>query len=150
VPTHGIMTVAINVGTRFPAYATAMGRVLLAGLEPSELEDYFAATTMRCLTPKTITSPRLLRAALKEVDRAGYSLVEQELEIGLCSIATPIRVNGSVVAAVNVSMHAGRNVHGAAEQAILPSLLSAARAIEADLAASGSWRSSWRTVLRHP
>jgi IclR family pca regulon transcriptional regulator len=136
VPTHRIMTVAITVGTRFPAFATSMGRVLLAGLSSTALDDYLADAELAELTPKTITRPDRLRAALNKVASQGYALVDQELEVGLRSIAVPLRVRGKVVAALNVSMHASRGSSDAARRELLPPLRETADAIEADLAAA--------------
>lgn len=135
VPTRRIMTVAITVGTRFPAYATSMGRVLLAALAPADLDAYFAAAEIRELTPRTVTSEKTLRATLSRVANQGYALVDQELEVGLRSIAAPVRVQGRTVAALNVSMHASRGSSDAARKELLPPLREAAAAIEADLAA---------------
>jgi len=136
VPTRRIMTVAITVGTRFPAYATSMGRVLLAGLDGVALDAYLHGLQMRELTPKTITQPAKLRAALSRVSSQGYAMVDQELEVGLRSMAVPVHVAGRVVAALNVSMHAGRGSAEAARQELLPPLRAAAAAIESDLAAT--------------
>jgi IclR family pca regulon transcriptional regulator len=136
VPQHRIMTVAITVGTRFPAYATSMGRVLLAGLSPTALAAYLDAVEMTELTPKTITRPDRLRAALSRVVSQGYAQVDQELEVGLRSIAVPVRVRGKVVAALNVSMHASRASAETARRELLRPLREAADAIEADLAAT--------------
>ncbi len=136
VPTHRIMTVAITVGTRFPAYATSMGRVLLAGLRPAALDDYLADVEFTELTPKTIVRPDRLRSALTKVAAQGYALVDQELEIGLRSIAVPVRVRDKVVAALNVSMHASRGSSDTARRELLPPLRAAADAIEADLVAA--------------
>jgi IclR family pca regulon transcriptional regulator len=86
-----IMHVAINVGTRFPAHATSMGRVLLAGLEPGALDAHLGRTELRPLTPRAIATPAALRAELARVRRQGWALVDQELEAGLRSIAVPIR-----------------------------------------------------------
>jgi IclR family pca regulon transcriptional regulator len=136
VPTRRIMTVAITVGTRFPAYATSMGRVLLAGLDADALDEHLANTELVELTPKTITDPTKLRATLKRIAGAGYAIVDQELEIGLRSIAVPIRVNGDTVAAMNVSMHVGQRSTEVARREVLPPLRATAKSIEDDLAAS--------------
>jgi IclR family pca regulon transcriptional regulator len=136
VPTRRIMTVAINVGTRFPAYATSMGRVLLAALPKAELDDYLARTELRPLTPKTNHDPRKLRTMLTRIASQGFALVDQELEVGLRSIAVPVRgAEGTVVAALNVSMHVGRGSADAARRELLPHLRETAEAIETDLAA---------------
>ncbi|HWH95806.1 MAG TPA: IclR family transcriptional regulator C-terminal domain-containing protein [Baekduia sp.] len=137
VPTRRIMRVAISVGTRFPAYATSMGRVLLAGLEPARLDAVLAASDLRALTPETIQSESALRAELDRVRAQGWALVDQELEAGLRSVAAPIRgSDGAVVAAVNVSANATRTGLDDVRAALLPALLSTAEAIERDLAAA--------------
>jgi IclR family transcriptional regulator, pca regulon regulatory protein len=134
VPTSRIMTVAINVGTRFPAYATSMGRVLLAGLPDDELDDYLARATLTRLTPRTATSATALRAEIERVRAQGWALVDQELEVGLRAVAAPIRDRtGRVVAAVNVSAHASRTSLDTMRRDLLPPLLAAAARIEADL-----------------
>ena len=108
-PTRRIMTVAIAVGTRFPAYATSMGRVLLAGLSDAELDSYLDRVRLRPLTAGTVTDAGALRAEVLRTRRQGWALVDQELEDGLRSIAVPIRDrSGGVVAAVNLSTHASR------------------------------------------
>src|SRR5262245_53032266 len=135
VPTKRIMTVAISVGTRFPAHATSMGRVLLAWLSPDEFERYLAEATLEPLTGRTVTDPAALREIIGDVARQGYALVDQELEEGLRAIAAPIRgsADGMVTAAINVSVHASRVSMDAMRTDLLPALLETARQIEADL-----------------
>ena len=133
VPTKRIMTVAISVGTRFPAYATSMGRVLLAQLSDDELERYLAEATFERLTSCTVTSPARLRTIVRETARQGYAIVDQELEEGLRAVAAPIRGADVGSAAINVSAHASRVSMGAMRGQILPALLETARQIEADL-----------------
>src|SRR3954470_7163384 len=91
VPTSRIMRVAINVGTRFPAHATSMGRVQLAGLPEAGLDAYLARAELRPLTSRTLTDPDALRAELARIRAQGWALVDQELEEGLRSVAAPIR-----------------------------------------------------------
>ena len=129
-----IMQVNITVGTRFPAYATSMGRVLLAAHPRAESAALVAASAPKALTPFTKTALADLVAELDEVRQQGYSLVEQELEVGLRSLAAPIRApDGRVVAAVNVSTSAGPPVADTV-QALLPALKATAQRIEGDLA----------------
>jgi IclR family transcriptional regulator, pca regulon regulatory protein len=136
VPTKRIMTVAISVGTRFPAYATSMGRVLLAELPADELERYLAEETFERLTAHTVTSAARLREILRGVAAEGYAIVDQELEEGLRAVAAPIRGASDVgTAAINVSAHASRISMAAMRDQILPALLETARQIEADLKA---------------
>lgn len=134
VPTKRIMTVAISVGTRFPAYATSMGRVLLAAQPPAWLDEYLASTELRPLTRRTITDPAKLRAALARILTQGFAIVDQELEEGLRSLAAPIHGDdGSVIAALNVSAHASRGSSEVIRKELLPPLLDTARRIEEDL-----------------
>jgi len=133
-----IMTVSITVGTRFPAYATSMGHVLLAGLGEDALTAYLADAALTPFTSQTITSPERLRAELAQVREQGWALVDQELEEGLRSIAAPLRDrSGTVIAAVNVSTHASRTSVDALRRDMLPPLLAACDRIEKDLAAAG-------------
>ncbi|MDZ5445087.1 IclR family transcriptional regulator [Micromonospora sp. 4G57] len=134
VPTKRIMTVGISVGTRFPAYATSMGRVLLAAQPAEWLDDYLVKADLQRLTRRTITDPVKLRAALTRIAAQGYAIVDQELEEGLRSVAAPIHgEEGSVIAAVNVSAHASRGSSEVIRKALLPPLLAAAKRIEEDL-----------------
>jgi len=136
VATKRIMTVAISVGTRFPAFAASMGRVLLAALSPEELDKYLAEATFEAFTERTVTDPDQLRKIVREVGRQGYSIVDQELEDGLRAIAAPIRdSSGAVTAAINVSAHASRHTPEAMLTQLLPELLNTAHLIEADLKA---------------
>lgn len=138
VPTSRIMTVAINVGTRFPAHATSMGRVLLAGLPESGLAAYLAEADLAPLTPRTVTDPDRLAAEVRRVRTQGWALVDQELEKGLRAVAVPVRDRaGLIVGAVNISAHASRWTQGEMRRTLLPPLLATARYIEADLPASG-------------
>jgi IclR family pca regulon transcriptional regulator len=109
VPTTRIMTIALALGSRLPAYPTSMGRVLLAGCSDDELDAYIERTIFEKLTPHTITDPRRFRSIVLEVRSEGFALVDQELEEGVRSIAAPIRNRrGEVIAAMNVSCHASR------------------------------------------
>jgi IclR family transcriptional regulator, pca regulon regulatory protein len=109
VPTTRIMTIALALGSRLPAYPTSMGRVLLAGIGDDELDDYIERTKFEKLTPHTITDSRRFRSIVLKVRSDGFALVDQELEEGVRSIAAPIRNRrGNVIAAMNVSCHASR------------------------------------------
>ena len=109
VPTTRIMTIALALGSRLPAYATSMGRVLLSGLSDAALDAYIRETNLEKLTPYTVTDGRRLRSLVVDARNDGYALVDQELEEGVRSIAAPI-VNGrgDVIAAMNISCHASR------------------------------------------
>lgn len=134
VPTSRIMTVAINVGTRFPAYATSMGRVLLADLDEDALDAYLDRVDLSVLTDRTVPTVAELRARILTAREVGYALVDQELESGLRSLAAPIRdKRGRVVAAINISSHASRITKDKVKRQFLPLMLRVAAAIEADL-----------------
>ena len=137
VPTKRIMTVAISVGTRFPAYATSMGRVLLAHQDPKWLEQYLSTVRLEPLTRRTVTDPDRLAALLARVRSQGGCLVDPELEEGLRSIAVPVRGNNdAVVAAMNVSAHISRGSAESIRKELLRPLLEAAAAIQQDLGSS--------------
>lgn len=124
--TTSIMRINITVGTRFPAYATSMGRVLLAGLDDAELEHYFTRADLAEVTDYTITSPAALRSELTDIRDQGYAVVEEELEVGLASVAVPIRNRaGTTVAALNTSVAVTRHTPEDLTE-LLPALLAAA------------------------
>jgi IclR family pca regulon transcriptional regulator len=98
-----------HVGSRFPAYATSTGRVLLAGLSANHLQHYFDTVKPEALTDRTVTDPTKLRQIVEECRRTGYSAVEDELAYGVVALAVPVfNQSGRVVAAVNSSSHSRR------------------------------------------
>ncbi|HEX6683673.1 MAG TPA: IclR family transcriptional regulator C-terminal domain-containing protein [Candidatus Limnocylindrales bacterium] len=134
VPVSRIMTVTISVGTRFPAYATSMGRVLLAGLSPEQLEEYLSRIKLQRLTSRTVSSVASLRAELTRVRTQGWAIVNQELEEGLRAVAAPIRDRRDrVIAAVNISTQASRTSLDTMRRELLPPLLATVKRIESDL-----------------
>lgn len=134
VPTRRIMSVRITIGTRFPAYATSMGRVLLAGLPDASLVAAVEASELRELTGRTLTDRSALVDEVRTVRAQGWSLVDGELEPGLRSIAVPLHGrDGGVVAALNVSTSATRDSVEHVRDAYLPPLLRTAAAIDAEL-----------------
>jgi IclR family pca regulon transcriptional regulator len=137
VPTRRIMSVRINIGTRFPAYATSMGRVLLSELDPEQLDEHLTTTDIAELTSNTITSRKALDEELARVRKQGWAIVDQELEVGLRSIAVPIRhSSGTIVAAINVSTTVNSHTLESIRENLLPSLKVAADRISNDLTAS--------------
>ena len=122
-----VMSVDLHIGSRLPAFCTSMGRVLLAYLPQDQLEQYLSRVHFIQYTPRTITSADKLRLSLRNVRRNGYALVDQELEIGLRSIAVPVQApNGRVVATVNLSGHAPRMPMLDMQTRFLPHLRAAA------------------------
>ena len=136
VPTKRIMVASISVGTRFPAYATSMGRVLLAHLPDDQLEAYLKNACLRQITKRTVTDAERLRELLRTVRAQGYAMTDQELEEGLRSAAVPVHdANGVVIAAMNISTHASRVNMDDLRRNLVPQLMATARLIETDLAA---------------
>ena len=129
------MTISLSLGSRLPAATTSMGRVLLAELPDEQLDAFLARTPVARLTDHTLTDPAELRAAIVEVRRLGYAVLDQELEVGVRSVATVLRNRrGRAVAAINVSTHAGRVSLRELKSVFVPQLLSTAEAITAQLA----------------
>ncbi|MCZ8041901.1 MAG: helix-turn-helix domain-containing protein [Beijerinckiaceae bacterium] len=118
-----IMSVGLSVGTRLPAFCTSMGRVLLAARDPADARARILAGRPRALTPHTVTDPDRLAAILAEVREQGYCIVDQELELGLISIAMPlINPRGEVVAAFNLSGQVQRSSAEEMAERFLPGM----------------------------
>jgi IclR family pca regulon transcriptional regulator len=123
-----IMGIHLGVGSRLPAFCTSMGRALLANLPRQELDSFLSKLTFTRYTERTVTSADALLERLEEVRRNGYAVVDQELELGLRSMAVPIQnLNGRAVAAVNVGAHAQRVTVQEMQTKFLPQLQSAAQ-----------------------
>jgi len=134
--TKRIMTISLSVGTRLPAYATSMGRVLLAALPGDRLDAYLDTARLTALTERTIVDQDRLRAEVARTRARRWCLVDQELEDGVRSIAVPVHDSaGRVVAAVNTSAHATRVPLATLQKSFLPKLRSCAAAIDAELRA---------------
>jgi IclR family pca regulon transcriptional regulator len=141
VPTRRIMSITLSVGTRLPAYATSMGRVLLANLPEDELEERLSRIEIRPLTARTVKDKDELGAILAATRKQGYAATDQELEEGLRSLAVPIRdASDAVVAALNVSVHASRASMAVLRRDFLPFARQAVAGIEADLTGARGFR----------
>lgn len=109
VETKRIMSMTLGVGSRLPAWATAMGRVLLADLPRNRLDAYFEKLELEPLSEKTVTSKRELRKIIERARVNGWTLVDQEVEEGVRSLAVPIKSpSGRTEAALTVCSHASR------------------------------------------
>lgn len=138
VQANRLMTVAIGLGTRFEAYQTSLGRAQLAWLPDERVEQVWCASDRDHTTPNTVATLDDLRARLAEVRTRGWALVDQELEVGVRSVAAPIRDDDdAVVAAVNVSTHAARTSREDIDTRIVPPLLAAADGISRAMAMTG-------------
>jgi len=118
-----IVDVSRTVGSRVPAYCTSLGRVLLAAQSPAEQKKLLASIPIVANTSFTVTDPKKLLRVLAEVKAQGWALVDQELEIGLRSLAAPvIDAQGGAVAALNISVQSGRISADELRQRYLPAL----------------------------
>lgn len=109
VSTNRMIRLAAGVGTRFPAYATSLGRVLLAWQSPAFLDGYFRATDFRAFTDRTTTSVTKLRQILKQVHKDGYASIQDELDYGIVSVAVPVLSEcGEILASINCSTATSR------------------------------------------
>jgi IclR family pca regulon transcriptional regulator len=130
VPTHKIMSINLNIGSRLPAFCTSMGRTLLAELDTAALDALLARDPPARRTARTLVEPAALKAELARVRRQGWCLVDQELEEGLVSLAAPIRDRaGRAIAALNISGQAARTSPAHMQREFLPRLLDAAARI---------------------
>ena len=104
-----VMSVDLHIGSRLPAYCTSMGRVLLAALPEPELVAHLDRMTLKALTPKTVVDKYLLGQIIRRVRLEGFALADEELELGLRSIAVPVKTSTNrVVASMNIGVHAAR------------------------------------------
>jgi IclR family pca regulon transcriptional regulator len=128
--TKRIMSVNLGVGTRLPAYCTSMGRVLLAALDPDEAARRIASSRRTQFTPHTRTRKEELAEILRSVREKGYCVIDQELEIGLVSMAVPVFNNaGQTVAALNIGTQAPRVNAAEMPARFLPALLEAQKSL---------------------
>ena len=130
VSTHKIMSISLGVGSRLPAYCTSMGRMLLSALPPDQMMQVLLASERSARTRYTLTDPDELAAKIAQVRRQGWSMVNQELEEGLVSMAAAITDRaGQTVAALNISGQANRTSAKVMQETMLPALLEAAQSI---------------------
>jgi IclR family pca regulon transcriptional regulator len=137
VPAKRIMSINLAVGSRLPAHATSMGKVLLAYLPPERLNEYFASGPLPRLTKHTLCEEGVLRKALDEIRARGWALCDQETEVGVRAVAAPIfdRLH-QVQAALNVGSHASRVQLRTLKREYLPVVVDVARRISRVLGAN--------------
>lgn len=117
---------ALQPGMRVPAYCSGNGRIMLAALAPAELDAWLAHQQFSALTPHTITQPERLRKEIARAGSLGYACIDQELEIGLRTVAVPLKTyRGDVVASLNICAHASRMSMEQLVELCLPPLLQA-------------------------
>lgn len=122
-----IMSPSLNVGSRLPANCTSIGQVLMAHLPEMDLPKYLAEVKFRPYTKLTITSADELRTTLERVRKDGFAIADQQLEVGLRSIAVPVRnTAGEVVAGINIIVQSARTTITELKTRFLPPLREAA------------------------
>jgi IclR family transcriptional regulator, pca regulon regulatory protein len=125
--TTRLMSIDLGLGSRLPAYCSSMGRVLLAQLAAKELDAYLSRVSLVKLTHRTVSTGGELKRVLAAVRRQDYAVVDQELELGLRSIAVPVKdASGRSIAAINVGTQSARVSVAEMESKFLPALRSAA------------------------
>lgn len=130
-----IVALAVQIGTRFPALQTSLGKVLLAALPPDELDRVLAEPTRSGLVPRWQPERAERDAELRQVRARGWAVTDQQLALGIRSVAAPIRDGtGRVIAAVNVNAHAAETSIEYLVEHHLPLLLQTAGEISADFA----------------
>jgi IclR family pca regulon transcriptional regulator len=135
VPTRRIMSVAISVGSRLPAFHSSMGRVQLGFLDDAEIWRRLMSLRIEPFTPSTITDPQALFDRVRADHAQGFSIVDEELERGLRSIAVPLVDRaGQCVAALNLSTHSTRTTRNEMRAQFLPELKAAAERISSFIA----------------
>lgn len=125
-----IMSITLRVGSRLPLYCTSMGRVLLAARSHAEQMAYLQRTKLQPLTSRTVTDPEQLMAVFRRVAEDGYAIVDEELEVGLRSIAVGVRGRSGLVTAANVGTQAARMSLAEMHSRLLPGLRRFARSLE--------------------
>ncbi|NKN37143.1 helix-turn-helix domain-containing protein [Agrobacterium sp. a22-2] len=118
-----VMSIALMPGSRLPAYCTSMGRILLAALDPAEARAVLERSALAARTDRTVTDIDALMSILEETRAQGFALIDQEVEIGLRSLAVPlVTVRGQTVGALNVGLAAGPEPMSALVERYLPAL----------------------------
>lgn len=134
--TRRILTLSPSLGSRLPAHAVSMGRVLLAGLDDAALQAYLDGARLKKLAGATITDPERLKTELARVREQGWSWADGELDDSICGLAVPVRdADGEVVASINVSLPSGTHTMARAREKFLGPLRRAATRIRGATAA---------------
>jgi IclR family pca regulon transcriptional regulator len=133
-PADRVMTLSMDVGSRRPAYCTAMGRALIGELPEDEARRILDESELRKYTPNTVVDKEALMDEFRKARRQGYAIIDQELEDGLVAASVPLRDSrGGVLAAVNVCGHASHLGREDLERRCLPALRDCAQRISRSL-----------------
>ncbi len=151
IATQQILSVNLRRGSRLPAYCTSMGKAQLIDCSREELLDLLGEGPYRKLTLNTITCPTDLMAELDKIRRQGYAINDEELAMGLRSVAAPIRdYSSNIVAAINISVPSHRISRQALEEDLAPRVLDTARRISTALGANHAGRKGGSRILDGP
>ena len=135
VPTSRIMSVAVTVGSRLPAFHTSLGRAQLGFVEEGEIWRRIMSLRLEPYTTNTIVEPQALLDRIKADRAQGFSIVDEELERGLRSIAVPVvDRRGAAVAGLNVSTNSTRITRNHMRDHFLPKLQDVAEQISSFIA----------------
>jgi IclR family pca regulon transcriptional regulator len=138
IPYRRIMSMNVEVGTRIPAFASSMGRVMLASLDADALDSILGRVSLRPITARTVATVDELRGVIAEVRAQGWCYMEEELEAGIQCVAAPVHdPTGQVIGSVTVSSHTTRLSSREVRERLLPALLQAAEDIDEDLRRRG-------------
>jgi IclR family pca regulon transcriptional regulator len=133
VPVPKIIALAVSIGTRFPAVATSMGRVLLADLSEDALAEVMETASVSGIIPRVTPSMSELSDSLAQIRAQGWAISDEQLSVGIRSIAAPVRdASGATIAALNVTTHAAETSVEHLLSAHLPRLLTTAADISAE------------------
>ncbi|MEB7505501.1 IclR family transcriptional regulator domain-containing protein [Arthrobacter koreensis] len=134
IPAQQSVAIPLSTGSRLPAYATSLGKVMLATLSEDEFTAYLERTPLDALTPQTITDPELLRREIDQVRSQGFAIVDGEREVGVRSAAAPVHLrDGRTPAAINLSANGMRVSKEQLLERFVPELLRTAGAISSEL-----------------
>jgi len=138
IETRRIFSSGLEVGSRLPAFCSSLGRALLSGFDEATLDKWLREGTFVAHSPRTIVEPEALRQKILEAQRLQYAIVDGEVEVGVRSIAVPVRDRaGTIVAALNIGTSAARTSLDHMRKVYLPALREAAAKVEKTLV---SWQ----------
>jgi IclR family pca regulon transcriptional regulator len=138
IETRRIFSSGLEVGSRLPAFCSSLGRALLSGFDEATLDKWLREGTFVAQSPRTIVEPEALRQKILEAQRLQYAIIDGEVEVGVRSIAVPVRDRaGTIVAALNIGTSAARTSLDHMRKVYLPALREAAAKVEKTLV---SWQ----------
>jgi IclR family transcriptional regulator, pca regulon regulatory protein len=129
-----VNNLSAQIGFRLPAVSSALGRVLLAALDDRELDRLLRRTEPQKLTAMTVVDRGQLRRAIRQAREDGYALVDQEVELGFCSISVPLRrLDGRTIASLNIGSHSNRSSLDVMHDVFLPKLQALAAELQSQM-----------------